>query len=105
MGAGLFHVGGGKIYGDMAGREGQTRIFGRCPDALSGFFYHGIWQTHDLKARQAVGNITFRRHTAALDAGNAQCANAADHFYRPFTHRYLISYSIYSEKTRLFLIS
>ena len=104
MGTCLFEIGRGKVDGDPTGGKMQTGILSRRPNTLPGFLHRCIGQTHDIEARQAVGNITFSHNTTAPDAADAQGMYTADQQNRPFSH-FLTSYPILLGKAIFFCYS
>ena len=86
MGACLLLIGRGKVHCDPAYRKGQSRRLCCRTDTLPGFLHRGIRKAHDIKARKAIGNITFRRHSTAADPGNSKCSDTADHGIISYAH-------------------
>ena len=79
MTARFLQTGRSQINGDPADGERKTAGLCRSTDTLPGFLDGSVGKTHDIKARQTVGNVAFGDHAAALDSRNRKAAHGADH--------------------------
>ena len=71
MGAVLGEFGGGKIDGDFAIREGETRVGDGRTDALAGFGDGFVGHTDEIKAGETAMHVTFNGDEAAgITVGN-----------------------------------
>ena len=64
----------------------QAAVLGSSADTLPGLFDGGVRKTYNIKARQAIGNIAFGYHRAALDAVDAEGMYTTDHKMPLFSH-------------------
>ena len=102
MTTGLFLIGRRQIYRNPADRKGQIAAFRRGTHPLPGFLDRGIGQPHNVKTRQAVGDIALSHHGASLNSCNSKGLNAADHRLISFSERFLSSYMKQPKKAILF---
>ena len=90
MGACFLQIGRRQIHSNAADRKGQTAALCRSPHPFPGFLHRRIGQTNDIKSGKSVGNEALRRDAAALDSGDSQCPNAANHTLTPSFFVYTI---------------
>ena len=79
----LFQACGSQIHRNAAHGKGQATALRRCPHPIPRFLHRRVGQSHDIKAGKSLRNVAFRRDGAALNPGDAQRPDAANHVSVP----------------------
>ena len=77
--AGLAHIGGGQVDGNMAGGPGAVQVFDGAAHPFTAFLHGGIRQAHHGKFGQTAADVGFHGNGVAIQPRYPQADNVCIH--------------------------